>query len=330
MVEKKCILCGKIKKGSIEHVIPETLGGSFTIDNLCKECNNFFADKIDFNAKNQFSEILFIKKIINKQDKESISSLSYRSKDGFYNFDMKHNDEINILDGKTTIKIINKRLKISFDNTIDSFNDVKIDIIKSIKKFNKKNKEEYKINLIKTLELAETIFNSDYNSAPKDEEEIIYEKNYKIPLPLFFKISFEMGCYILEEEYFNDNTYKQLKNILNDKNFLMDNGKKADDYLKNMRGNWKFKHVSSIEEYNERIKDLIENPPYIKDNDVIHKISISKKNNSIVLNLIILDEIEFEIPISKNPEKYPFFKPIIISMYNPIDKEKKNYDIHSI
>ena len=40
---KKCIICNTEKeedKFNIEHVIPESAGGSFEIDNVCEECNS--------------------------------------------------------------------------------------------------------------------------------------------------------------------------------------------------------------------------------------------------------------------------------------------------
>ena len=40
-----CIFCNdeiNEKNFSREHIIPESLGGKFVIDNVCKECNNGF------------------------------------------------------------------------------------------------------------------------------------------------------------------------------------------------------------------------------------------------------------------------------------------------
>ena len=47
---KKCIICKKIKEDgefNKEHIIPESIGGSLTIENVCKECNSKLGEEID-------------------------------------------------------------------------------------------------------------------------------------------------------------------------------------------------------------------------------------------------------------------------------------------
>ena len=54
---KKCIICKKIKNDeefNNEHIIPESIGGSLTIDNVCKECNTKLGDEIDSKIINDF------------------------------------------------------------------------------------------------------------------------------------------------------------------------------------------------------------------------------------------------------------------------------------
>jgi hypothetical protein len=43
----KCIFCLTEAPGSVEHVFPESIGGGFTIDRLCKCCNECFGQNID-------------------------------------------------------------------------------------------------------------------------------------------------------------------------------------------------------------------------------------------------------------------------------------------
>ncbi|GKV54256.1 hypothetical protein NCCP2222_02030 [Sporosarcina sp. NCCP-2222] len=45
----KCIFCGLDKKSSVEHVFPDSLGGQLIIKNVCKECNDFLGEKVDFH-----------------------------------------------------------------------------------------------------------------------------------------------------------------------------------------------------------------------------------------------------------------------------------------
>ena len=74
---KECIICKKLKEDvefNKEHIIPESLGGSLTIDNVCKICNNKLGNEIDSKIIN---DILIKGKIIengikNKNNKEKV------------------------------------------------------------------------------------------------------------------------------------------------------------------------------------------------------------------------------------------------------------------
>ena len=67
---KKCIICNTEKeedKFNIEHVIPESAGGSFEIDNVCEECNSLLGSTID----NNFLDNFFVKVYLSKFDIKS-------------------------------------------------------------------------------------------------------------------------------------------------------------------------------------------------------------------------------------------------------------------
>lgn len=50
---KTCIICGKpIKDKSIEHIIPDAIGGNITIDTVCKDCNSKLGDRVDSKLTN--------------------------------------------------------------------------------------------------------------------------------------------------------------------------------------------------------------------------------------------------------------------------------------
>ncbi|MDM8515400.1 HNH endonuclease [Desulfobacterales bacterium HSG16] len=63
---KECIICRKETKRddfSVEHVIPEALGGNYTIKSVCRECNSFLGKRIDSGlVNNLFSDIMRYKK----------------------------------------------------------------------------------------------------------------------------------------------------------------------------------------------------------------------------------------------------------------------------
>ena len=46
-MKDKCIICEQIKEMSTEHVIPFSIGGNITLDNVCKDCNSKLGTKID-------------------------------------------------------------------------------------------------------------------------------------------------------------------------------------------------------------------------------------------------------------------------------------------
>lgn len=74
---KKCIICEKIKNNeefNKEHIIPESIGGSLTIENVCKACNSKLGKEIDSKIINDFlikGEIVG-NKIRSKKNKEKI------------------------------------------------------------------------------------------------------------------------------------------------------------------------------------------------------------------------------------------------------------------
>jgi len=43
----KCIFCQKEKPQSVEHIIPESVGGSIIINNVCRKCNSIFGSEVD-------------------------------------------------------------------------------------------------------------------------------------------------------------------------------------------------------------------------------------------------------------------------------------------
>lgn len=50
----KCILCLEEKELTIEHVVPESLGGDLELPALCKKCNSDMGDKVDGPFLNSF------------------------------------------------------------------------------------------------------------------------------------------------------------------------------------------------------------------------------------------------------------------------------------
>jgi hypothetical protein len=55
----KCIICGKTRTGTVEHIIPEALGNkTLKIHNVCKECNSRLGQNIDSKLTDNFLVVL--------------------------------------------------------------------------------------------------------------------------------------------------------------------------------------------------------------------------------------------------------------------------------
>ena len=160
---KKCIICKKIKNDeefNKEHIIPESIGGFLTIDNVCKVCNSRLGEEIDsriiddflikgnivanrIGNKNNKEKILFEKLISNKDSK--IKLIAKRGENG----------EFKKWDANTSLKS-SEEDKNHHSISFDSDKDVKI-VLKEIEKLFKdkygkilneeeKNENIYKIN----------------------------------------------------------------------------------------------------------------------------------------------------------------------------------------
>ena len=73
---KKCIICNTEKEDdefNIEHVIPESAGGSFEIDTVCEKCNSLFGSTID----NNFLDNFFVKVYLSKFDIKNKKGIGY-------------------------------------------------------------------------------------------------------------------------------------------------------------------------------------------------------------------------------------------------------------
>lgn len=57
---KKCIICLEEKEVTSfgeEHVIPETIGGNYIINNVCNSCNSNLGQKVDIKIINEFLSV---------------------------------------------------------------------------------------------------------------------------------------------------------------------------------------------------------------------------------------------------------------------------------
>jgi hypothetical protein len=75
----KCIICNKERSASDEHIIPENIGGTIVIQNVCKTCNDIFGHDVDCLLIKNRNIYDAYKKIQEKSD----LNLKFEFKDAF-------------------------------------------------------------------------------------------------------------------------------------------------------------------------------------------------------------------------------------------------------
>lgn len=280
----KCIICNQEKEDdelSIEHVIPESAGSSFTINCVCKECNNRLGQTID-------------KKFLdNKLVKFYLYSYDIKNKKGrfpkFWNtLPAKDNPKIkaipqynsrnNKFEGwkyKSVLSNNNGNMELIFDSSED-IEDV-------LKEFDLPD------------EVLEEIINK-HNSGD------YVRKNHKLDLrygssreDLFFeaiKIAYEYAYYIFGDEYLLDSFASEFREILlNPNKFSINEIKKY--FINYDFGESKFKNT-------------------------LHDLNMIRFENSIVVNINLFDCFNFCVEVSKNLNLFP---PDIIVSFLLIGKD---------
>lgn len=96
MNAEKCIICGlPIEEKSVEHIIPEAIGGRIKINSVCEKCNKGLGEKIDCKLTEAllFQWIRKVLRIENRDGKIPTLHKFYRDGDG-NNIIVKHGDGI--------------------------------------------------------------------------------------------------------------------------------------------------------------------------------------------------------------------------------------------
>ena len=214
---KKCIICKKTKNDNEfnkEHVIPEFIGGSLTINNVCETCNSKLGEEIDSKLLKDFlirAEIVE-KKITNKKNKQKVlfeKLTSNKNPQIKLNAKRGKNGEFDKFECNTSLKSSpqNKNM-----HTIhyDSNKDEKT-VLKEIEKI---FKQKYGITLTeeKKKEIMYKINNE--HSYPQIEFDFTSTIDFKKLSREFIKIAYETAYYILGEKYLEDVIGQDLRESL--------------------------------------------------------------------------------------------------------------------
>lgn len=310
---KKCIICNEIKEDAEfnkEHVIPELIGGSLTIDNVCKTCNNKLGNEIDSKIINDF---LIKGKIVEK----GIKNKNNKEKVLFEKLISNKNPQIKLKakrrkDGKFEKWESNTSLKTSPNNknkhTIyyDSNKDKEF-VLKDIenlfknkygKILNEKEKEDIRHKM---------------NSEPKNPEiEFNFTSiiDFKKLAREFIKIAYETAYYILGEKYSDDKIGQDLRKSLFDENHELTEkySKRGMELMGKPKPNEIFNFVNNF-----------------SDKNLIHLIQMSEIDNRLYLAINLFNMYRNCICISKTSKAYNINEKIyLISFY--YENNEKTFD----
>lgn len=310
---KKCIICKKIKyddEFNKEHIIPESIGGSLTIENVCKECNNKLGIEIDSKIVDDFliKANIVGNEIKNKKNKEKVPFEKLIS-------NKYHN-----------IKITAKREKSGkFKNweSNTSLKQSKEDQNKqTIYYDSNKNQEE-------VLKDIENLFKNKYNKelSEDEKEQIKYKMNneynkpeieFNYPAIIDFKkiarglikIAYESAYYKLGEEYFDDEMGEELRESLFDEN-------------KDIIEKYAQRGMEMMPD--EKLKMIFHQIDTISDKKLIHLLYFFKNNNKFYVVINIFNTYKNCICISENIDRYDFNENIyLISFF--YQNDKKTFD----
>ena len=203
MENKKCIICREIKNKNFfseEHIIPDSLGGTIKISEVCKKCNEEMGKKLDYHLTDFISNRVYRKKykISGKTGKipEIIKEHTYDSKGRKIEIKTDENNNFKIIQSPLKEFQDDNRLQMLFqdrDNKMEK-------IIEGFREKAKANGKEIEVEITEVLEPPE-----NYNFKEKINLTAIKME--------FFKIAHEFL-------YYYDKDYKDSEDFLRNSSSL--------------------------------------------------------------------------------------------------------------
>lgn len=292
----KCIICKKDKnKLSQEHIFPESIGGSLIINSVCKSCNDKLGRNVDSHLVNH-KLIEFARSdlgIVGKKGK-----IPNPLKKGILSNEPNQKVHIDLIDSNTSklycVPNINKNKREDGSKEIN----IKVDKTDKNKIPNIVNKILKRNNIPeKSKEEIEKTLHKETNKNPKIELNISIDiVEYQRAI---VKIAYELGYYILGNDYLKDETGEMLRNFFLDNNLKVDFSEKYP-----IRGKIHFISGSST---------MI---PIRKEHKNYHIASLLKIDNSIGCYIKIFNTFEGMIVISNKSSTYSNFESKFIAI-NP-------------
>lgn len=291
---KKCIICKKIKEDNEfnkEHIIPESIGGSLTIENVCKDCNNKLGIEIDSKIVDDFliKGNIVGKEIKNKKNKEKVL---------FEKLTSNKNPQIKIRakrekSGKFKNWETNTSLKTSTEDKNSHLihydaNKDKEEVVKDIRKLFKMKYD--KVLSEDEIEQIKYKMENEYDQ-PKIEFNFRAKIDFKKLSIEFIKIAYESAHYLLGEKYFDDEIGEELRKSLFEE----------DNELINKYAARGMELIS-----NEKLKQIFHQINTISDKELIHLLHFSRKNNKLYVVINLFNTYLNCICITENIDIYDF------------------------
>lgn len=296
----ECIICKKEKNNlSQEHIFPESIGGSLTINSVCKSCNDKLGRNVDSHLVNH-KFIEFVRSDLEIAGKKG--EIPNPLKKGILSDEPNQKVYIDLTDSNTSelycVPNINKNKREDGSKEVNIIVDKtdKNEIPNIVNKILKRNKmpEKSKKEIEKTLR-EETIKNPKIKSTFK-----IDTVKYKRAI---VKIAYELGYYFLGEDYLKDETGEMLRNFFLDNNLEVDFSEKHP-----IRGKINFISGNST---------II---PIRKEYKNYHIASLLKIDNSIGCYIKVFNTFEGMVVISNKSSVYSDFGSKFIAI-NPQNGE---------
>ena len=271
---KRCIICGKIKQTSDEHIIPKALGNkTLHLYDICKECNEGLGKYVDEHLCNNFISELY-------RMQYGLKGQSGKSPNPFKTGKMEDGTLVEVdsnfkIRKKPTIKDYGYKIEVSTFEREEG-----LEIIK--KKLKRKGYTD--------KELDEMINNSKEHKVIDENPKISYTteiNSFKILIGIL-KIAYEYAYYILGDLFYNDCIAQKIRGILYD----------------GAQGIFKYEYGNIFPIQN--IRDIL--PNEILSDEKIHLLQIIEKDNKIyvLVSLFLVPFFSYNICVSEDASKYDF------------------------
>lgn len=276
---KTCIICGRpIKEKSIEHIIPDAIGGNITIETVCKDCNSKLGDRVDSKLTNSMM-FEWIRNELNIKNRDGKAPNLYK----YYKDDNGNPVVIMHGDGVSTPKVYTGDCKPVFEivkNSDKSFTVVRFSgaseeaiIKRGVKEF-----KEQGFPVPESFVRAMVLSGIERNWTTQHVEFGIKYEPFRY-FPCYVKMAYEI-MRTLFPQYSQDPRCEELRMFL----YQFAQGTYSGDF-----------HIEDVKQYCEKNEGLI----------LFFSAYLSIRNDKLMMDINLFNKVIMLIRVSDNPDRYP-------------------------